>query len=482
VSPDDAANGYFNTFSGEDPIQVTYTRRDEGTFHYPGVATFTRIVETIGSGRGEGDAQVFLDPQGGVYSVSFHPYAIEVKVREWTEISDDAEAELQKGCDSGLILPYCMVLQQAEETIRESSGSVPGGDINDHPLPVSGNSLSGTENMDDGTAFTWSVSACGGDAPTIEVDRATWNDVVFDKSDKENKAEVFSIANKVSQEDATRVVWSFPEILGVRLTTDPENAMGQYVTVTYSTMPENNSDFEVDEPVTVRLPGCTGEATDKAPARFFFNLTGASNPDPKPVPNWFYYWLQTSAGQGLSRGQVRYSLPGECQDNSGETFGFYRPGDTDINLCDPITGSLWNKVTGLLTDGIDTYATTILHELEHLRQYDEWWRDFDETWSEGGERSNEYAAQRKNIDRDDDGIPDRFEEGLGMNPKWQDTHKCKMTDAHYYAWLAGSMWRNAAADKEDWAAPGKQYGEQSAPPNTLSNELCGIAKTGSPQR
>ena len=380
------------------------------------------------------------------------------------------------------------------------------------PLPPSVGALTGNYDLARSHApmtaqrsgsISWSFTPCGGDAPTLEVDRATWDEVVFDKTDNQNKAEVRSIANKVSQADAARVVWAFPEIFGVRITTDPENAMGRDVMVTYWTLPEDNSDFEVDEPVTASLPGCGETATDNAPARFFFYLDGVSNADPEPVPNWFYYWLQTAAGQGLSRGQVRYSVPGECQDDDeySKTLGFYAFGDTHINLCDPITGSSWNKVTGLFTDGIDTYASVILHELEHLKHYNEWWRDFNETWNKDGERpmyverededepcqyrrcrTAEYAAQRRTVDRDDDEIPDHLEGALGMNSLWYDTNDCKMSDEHYLAWLAGGQWPIGTADKEDWAAPGKQFSDQSAPPKTRNKALCGVALTGSPQR
>ncbi len=173
VSPDDAANGYFNTFTGEDNVQVSYSRREEGSFQFPDGPTFTQIVERNGNSEGEGDAQLFLDPQGGVYSVSFHPYPIEVNVREWTEFSDDAAAELQKGCSSGLILTYCMVLQLAEETNSKGNESVSAGDANDNPLPLSGYRLTGTEIVDDDTTFTWCIFDAGEDTPTPEVNPAT---------------------------------------------------------------------------------------------------------------------------------------------------------------------------------------------------------------------------------------------------------------------------------------------------------------------
>ncbi len=311
---------------------------------------------------------------------------------------------------------------------------------------------------------------------------------MFDEDTSKGLARQLAIANNVAKPDAGRVLWTFPEIAGVWLTTDPEEGRGQYVKVTYTNLPEENADFAVADPVTASLSMCTEEVTAEMPVRFFFKLKGTRNPDDEKVPNWFYYWRQTAAGRGLPRSQVQYSPPGECQDEDDAattTFGFYTPGDSHINVCDPVTGSAWNSVTGEFTDGIDTYAVTILHEWEHKKHYEQWWRDFDEDWTArtGGPKYEEpcvhktcwtleYRRARRAVDRDRDEIPDRLERSLGMNPKWRDTHRCKMTDEHYLAWLAEGLWPSGAADEEDWAAPGKQYGAE-APERDAGQDVVG---------
>lgn len=377
----------------------------------------------------------------------------------------------------------------------------------DIPLPPSVGALTGSQNLERSYSpmaaarsgsISWSLSPCtGGDAPALAIDPTGWDAMVFDEDGSEGRAEELAIANNVSKQDSARVVWTFPEIPGVWLTTDPESGRGQYVKVTYTNLPEDNGAFAVEEPVTASLSMCSEEVTAEMPVRFFFALKGTFNPDDEDVPNWFYYWRQTAAGRGLSRSQVHYSPPQECQDDdpTKKTFGFYVPGDSHINVCDPVTGSGWNSVTGEFTDGIDTYATTVLHEWEHKKHYEQWWRNFDQEWTTrtGGPKyedpcvhktcwTPEYRRDRRTVDRDRDKIPDRLERSLGMNPKWQDTHRCKMTDEHYLAWLAEGLWQSGTADEEDWAAPGKRFGTEPVQRNENQEPLCGIAATGRPSR
>ena len=338
-------------------------------------------------------------------------------------------------------------------------------------------------------SLTWSLSPCVEEENrTLEIDPFLWDALVFDQFGSSAGLQQTAIANNVTPEEVEDLIqWTFPEIPGVTLTTRPEDNRGSMVTLDYRSMPEDNSDFDGERTVTATLPGCT-EVRATLPARFFFNVSGTGNPDDAEVPNWFYYWRQTAAGQGLTRSQVRYAGTERCartdsRGNAMDLFGTYLPGTDYISLCDAVTGSSWNKVTGEFTDGIDTYAATVLHEREHQKHWEDWWLSYNREWVQRTGLSvfddpTAYQNDRKEADRDQDDIPDSLEAALGMDPELPDTHNCKMTDEHYLAWLAEGLWNIGSADAEDWAAPGKQYGNDPVQRNAMRVQLCGIAQRG----
>ena len=339
-------------------------------------------------------------------------------------------------------------------------------------------------------SMSWSLMPCtsGTGDVRLEIDPFQWDVLIFDMDEKPTlvKEAMFQVVSPASAD--SQIQWVFPAIDGVEMTTEPDDARGSPVTVTYHSLPIENDAFDVGEPVRASVgSGCGGTASDETAARFFFYRDGTGNPDDDEVPNWFYYWLQTAAGQGLSRDQVRYSSV--CM-RDNHVYGFYVLGTSYIFLCDPAATSSWNTVSGTFTSGIDTYAATILHELAHKKHYDDWWRTFDDAWTVRtglsrfeDERCDgelcyrpEYLADRYEYDIDRDGIPDDFEpEGMSVYD-W-DSHDCKMTDEHYLAWLAEDEWANGSANEEDWASPGKQFGFEDEPDDDYEYEPCG---TGSP--
>ena len=125
-------------------------------------------------------------------------------------------------------------------------------------------------------------------------------------------------------------------------------------------------------------------------------------------------------------------------------------------ICDAATHSTWNPITKQSTEGIDTYAVTVIHEWEHKLDYDRWWRTWDEKWGGHADYWKEWGKR----DADGDHIPDNQEEGVEpkMNPKKWSTHNYRMSDGHYLVWKAESRWGVGSADHEDWADPGKQSG------------------------
>jgi hypothetical protein len=53
-------------------------------------------------------------------------------------------------------------------------------------------------------------------------------------------------------------------------------------------------------------------------------------------------------------------------------------------------------------------------------------------------------------------VPDEFERALGLNPRMRDTHHTGHDDEEYLAYTSEDQWPVGAADRQDWACPGKQ--------------------------
>ena len=101
-----------------------------------------------------------------------------------------------------------------------------------------------------------------------------------------------------------------------------------------------------------------------------------------------------------------------------------------------------NPVTGKATEGIDVFASVVLHEWTHLENYHDW-------WPEG------YKAAE---DSDDDLVPDDREAGYGLDPLNRDTFGLGLRDSEIPAYLQAHTWRSGSANDVDWANPGKQSG------------------------
>ena len=150
--------------------------------------------------------------------------------------------------------------------------------------------------------MSWSLTRCtSGGEVELEIDPYRWDQLVFNMEEEPTLVKKTNWETLSPKSAESQIQWTFPVIDGVKLTTDPADARGSPVTVTYESMPVENEAFDVEEPVRASVGGCGNAADDEMPAKFFFYLDHTGNPDEKEVPNWFYYWLQTSAGQGLSR-------------------------------------------------------------------------------------------------------------------------------------------------------------------------------------
>lgn len=235
------------------------------------------------------------------------------------------------------------------------------------------------------------------------------------------------------------LVWTFPEIPGSTLTTDPEDGRGQNVKVRYEGLPAKNTDFG-DKRIEAHL-----EASDLCddpaplPVRVFFSRAASNNPA-GDTPNWFYYWKQTRASQGHGDAIVY----GGAYEGLGHFDGYVDPAEANhIYVADlgPDFRDV-NILTGKWTEGIDLFASVVLHEWTHLENYHDWWPDgYD-------------PAQ----DADRDHVRDDREAAYGLDPNVRDTFGLGMRDSEIPAYLQENTWLSGSANSVDWANPGKQSG------------------------
>lgn len=274
--------------------------------------------------------------------------------------------------------------------------------------------------------------------------------------------------------------WSFHEITGSDLEPRPDKSDGNEFDVTYTKLPEKNSSFAYWDVTAsfaterARKAGCK----DPKPRTvgYFYprdgaNHTGPSSPvDPAantkgPTPNWFHYWRQTKAAQGMAS-ETRYGA-GAPTCNIDGVGGYYTPGTSHVVVCD--LGQAWghylkHPLVDLELHGVDNYAGVVRHEWTHHENYMRWWH------GKGKLADTEVCKNKKGeivtVSIGDD-IPDSVEptvkvpSPLNWRHKYFDSTTCDtlglgFTDEHYIAWMAMTEWPVGSADTEDWACPGAQ--------------------------
>lgn len=215
------------------------------------------------------------------------------------------------------------------------------------------------------------------------------------------------------------VVWEVQDIKGAKKTITPTK--GQRVKITFEKLPADNAEFGPKK-IIARLDNQQAEVT----VRVFFPKDATNNPgdvkslDGKKVPNWFYYWQKGKVVAGLD--QFRY-------DPSGATlYGANLPNGTlvlgpsaagpfparKVPLKDVAVDLKVKKCGGKFvevprTDGIDTTARSVVHELEHKRL-------------DGGSSSA--------TDRDGDGVKDgeEIQSTLCLDRLSRNTHELRPED------------------------------------------------------
>ena len=241
------------------------------------------------------------------------------------------------------------------------------------------------------------------------------------------------------------VLWKLPQFGGVDANYVPENAIGAKVNFAYQgTAPADNSAYGPFE-ISASLKGANDQCSDPTirDVRVFFPRGKYNNPTVEE-PNWFYYWIQTAAGQG-HKGSVIY-------DKATTYYGYFL-GFSDSTKANQIyVGDIFkagnpsaNPLTGKITEGIDLFAATVRHEWTHLENYYDW-------WGAAG-----YQDPNPN-DTDMDLVPDDREADYGTRPGNPDSLGFGQRDCEVPAYRQEDTWPNGTANKEDWAKPGKQAG------------------------
>jgi hypothetical protein len=261
--------------------------------------------------------------------------------------------------------------------------------------------------------------------------------------------------------------WKMPEFAGqdpLYSTDDPfeDEPLGGEVEYTYTGPgPEDNAEFGPAEiQLTFESEASTCEPPPPHPVRFFFPRDGRNSPD-SSLPNWFYYWRQTAAGQG-HEGAIVYDPNSGADDAYGYYNGWVDPSQAEVIYIGPLFdlagGSTYeNPVTGRRFEGIDFFATIVLHEWTHLENYHDW-------WGETGYNDTVDFVDGKAVwhpdpaDRDGDLMPDSVEASYGLIAGKKDTFGIAKKDSEYPPYLQMDTWAVGSANRHDWADPGKQSG------------------------
>lgn len=287
--------------------------------------------------------------------------------------------------------------------------------------------------------------------------------------------------------------WDAPAKAGSELS---YTQAGTRVTIMYTGLPTNNSDFGLTRiTATVDAGGSCGTLSASRDVLLFFPRDEKNNPG-GDAPNYYYYWLQTPAGQGAANGQdVRYvNRQFECGENP-RWLG-YHPRDTKLSvpadelsqprlvgrdyiyICDfhkydnvypahPSTNFYMEGIltTGVSWEGIDTFAVIMRHELTHRNHWRDWWNPTGGSPKGGFYDTNNNKQKDPTepwVDRDEDFIPDEKEPSLTYDKEEKNTFGVQaagedMYDEHHLTYTVGDSWPRGSADRQDWAKPGKQW-------------------------
>lgn len=272
-----------------------------------------------------------------------------------------------------------------------------------------------------------------------------------------------------------RIEWEIPEMEGSHKIIQPASVFsqpkGSRAEVMYKGLPTSVESFGIQKvKARINVDGCTIEDTKEI--MLFYPRDAKNNPEGK-YRNWFYYWKQTPAAEPLGQ-NVNIEFGGTDFDlcKGGHVVAIFKPDYLfkTIHVCDltekvggdfKITIPLVNRydLSTLLEkklvsyNYIDTFAVIIIHEFTHFNHYHTWW-------------SGKTEQQRAEEDRDHDGVPDRLEPSMDLDPTkfqtyWDHDEDFRdiYGDEEFLAYESTYDYPIGKFDQYDWGKPGKNWQE-----------------------
>ena len=387
----------------------------------------------------------------------------------------------------------CLDADATEKTLHFIAGAAPaGGEFSEFVVTASGNapeivsnsggdrpSLDLVGTKDTGTvtlrirytrngvrtdSAPFTVDFCA--IEKIELADNNERDLAFDLDGKlvvDAKAKAWRGGKDISSE----LEWELEQMgAPTSLSAEPPSKKSDHIKFTYQNMPKQNSDFG-EKTLTAKVTGKCDCRRDEI-IRAFFPDVDSNHPDDS-TPNWYYYWKQTAAVPPAARGIITYQRSVTDPNTTGTPIARYDHETGKLLLSDLVFGrkACRDEVspdshapTGRHADGIDCFAETVRHEMQHRTDAIDWWS------SPSGPYSVPLAEWLLR-DWDHDLVPNTVEEGLaGCQPgTWRPTltlgkdtwFTCERrpfqdaTDAEINAYYQGWSWPIGSVDGEDWS-------------------------------
>ncbi len=255
--------------------------------------------------------------------------------------------------------------------------------------------------------------------------------------------------------------WTLDPIEGSTKSVSPDPPNVYNPVFTYTTLPSANSEFGNK---TLTVSRADGSEWTARVVQIFYTGTADNHPEvANPIntmvaqdgsgciPNWFYYWRQTSAclGEPLICNQSHAFWntsvsPPRWEAHIGRNANLYYHPCPDL-AADPNLTFGDNGPHQWAASGIDTFAWECRHEGRHVEAYNIWWP--------GGDN---YRAG--NSDYQFDEIPDAYEIKYGYDKLKGDSNGDHMGDGEDYVIRTQQLWTHFSAQSEDWSDDGQQSG------------------------
>lgn len=389
----------------------------------------------------------------------------------------------------------CLDADATEKTLRFIAGASPGGGEfsefvvtstgqmpeilsntgGEQPsLEISGTKDTGTVTLKirytrNGTridAAPMTVTFCAID--DIELADGNEHDLSFNGND-ELKVDAKAKAWRGGEDVSSELEWNL-DAMGAptSLSAEPSTKKGDHVTFKYAGLPSSNTDFG-EKTLTATVGGnCACERHETI--RAFFDPENNNHPGDES-PNWFYYWKQTPGAPAAARPLLTFQETISLDDNpSARSIARYLHQSEKIVLAAALfTEGCRHEVdrdihqpTGRQATGIDCFAETIRHEMQHRADAISWWGSPQGPWAVN-------LAEWFLKDYDHDIVPNDTETALpGCMPgtllsspsptaskyTW---YTCDArpfndaTDAEINAYWEGWTWPIGSIDRGDWS-------------------------------